>query len=161
MTTTECLLFMPQFCYGVKPISHTYLLLCLLSNDLLREVKPVRYSYIYVWGHSVMLADWTGGGQGIIQKKSVSGSYMLPFVIFEKKCSFSENGVILDLVKKRMKKWIFPKGHTFWKMFPDSEEDVRKPWDLHSVLQNGKCTMLRLILNILLLLIVLTSLFHK
>ena len=34
--------------------------------------------------------------QGIIQKKSASGSRMLPFVIFDKKVPFfSENGVIL------------------------------------------------------------------
>ena len=35
-------------------------------------------------------------GQGIIQKKSASGSPMLPFVIFDKKVPFfPENGVIL------------------------------------------------------------------
>ena len=35
-------------------------------------------------------------GQGVIQKKSASGSHMLPFVIFDKKVPFfSENGVIL------------------------------------------------------------------
>ena len=28
--------------------------------------------------------------QGIIQKKSASGSRMLPFVIFDKKCPFSQ-----------------------------------------------------------------------
>ena len=29
--------------------------------------------------------------QGIIQKKSASGSRMLPFVIFDKKCPFCQN----------------------------------------------------------------------
>ena len=33
--------------------------------------------------------------QGIIQKKSVSGSRTLPLVIFDKKCPFSQNSVIL------------------------------------------------------------------
>ena len=39
-----------------------------------------------------------------------------------------------DLVQKRMMKWIFPKSHTFEKMCPDWKQDIRKSWDLHSVL---------------------------
>ena len=39
-----------------------------------------------------------------------------------------------DPFQKRMTKQIFPESHLFWKMFPGSKQDIRKPWDLHSVL---------------------------
>ena len=88
---------------------------------------------------------------------------------------------IIDLVKKGMTKWIFSISHIFWKMYPDSKQDIRKSWDLRNVLYKYAmyCTvwgserfffffwkMCNIevnteILNILPFLIVLTTVFHK
>ena len=40
--------------------------------------------------------------QGIIQKKSVSGSQTLPLVIFDKKALFSQNSVILQYFQEKL-----------------------------------------------------------
>ena len=68
-----------------------------------------------------------------------------------------------DLVKKEYQ--------FFWKMCPDSKQDIRESWDLHSVLYKllrgsvriffEKCAILRVTLNILPFLIFLTSFFPE
>ena len=42
--------------------------------------------------------------------------------------------ITADHVQNRMTKWIFPKSHIVWKMFPDSKQNIRESADLHSVL---------------------------
>ena len=41
----------------------------------------------------------------------------------------------IDLIQKGMTKWNFAKSNISWNMFPDSKQDIRKPWELHSVLR--------------------------
>ena len=69
--------------------------------------------------------------------------------------------ITLDLVQKIMAKWIFPWSHIFWKVYPDSKQDIRKSWDLYTrcIVQVGmrlckkkfrnkkECAILRLILK--------------
>ena len=60
--------------------------------------------------------------------------WLLYFITFDRSI-FSQNlKCSVDLIQKRMTKWIFPKSHFFWKMFPDSKQDKGKLWDLHNVL---------------------------
>ena len=85
----------------MESILKDYILDFLHENNILSDKQ-----YGFLPGRSTILQllnvldKWTeaidnGHCQGIIQKKSASGSQMLPFVIFDKSALFAKSSVIL------------------------------------------------------------------